>query len=355
MCLLNCTFTENKTASLNSTPDSASCESSAESLTSVKCIKTLAYSLIMVISLFGNLAVIAIVFKNKRMWTTTNFLIANMAASDLLISVFAVPRELVEIFTGPRRWLLHGRTGLISCKLVYFFQDISTAVSIQSLVVMAIDRYRGVVFPFCPPLITSRVCKVLIVIIWTVAMGIHAPYFYTAQLIMQDNKWYCTFSWAPKLFDSDRTQERYFVFISVYLIFLPISVILTLYALILMELKKRKLNESEASHLNRQRHREDATIVKRILIIVFLFVLCITPITISAFLFYFVWNWHLPCGMGKLFSAAKFIFYSNASLNPCVYISLSERYRQGLKDLTLLSKGVRTNNMDKDRESEHEV
>jgi len=71
----------------------------------------------------------------------------------LLISTFAVPRELVETFAGARRWLLDGLIGLALCKLVYFFQDISTAVSIQSLVVMAIDRYRGVVnFPISSPI-----------------------------------------------------------------------------------------------------------------------------------------------------------------------------------------------------------
>ena len=45
---------------------------------------------------------IVIVSRNKRMWITTNYLIANMAASDLLISAFAVPRELTEICIGLR-------------------------------------------------------------------------------------------------------------------------------------------------------------------------------------------------------------------------------------------------------------
>ena len=333
MCLLNCT--ENQTNN---------CEPYAEHSTYVKCIKTFAYTIIMLVSLFGNLTVIAIISKNKRMWTTTNYLIANMAASDLLISTFAVPRELVETFAGARRWLLDGLIGLALCKLVYFFQDISTAVSIQSLVVMAIDRYRGVVFPFRPPIITPKVCSVIIPIIWIVAMCLHGTYFYTVRLVMQDNQLYCTFSWAPK-FDEQRTQESYFIFISVFLIFLPLCVILTLYAFILIELHKRKLNEHGASPIRRQREKEDATIVKRILIIVFLFLFCITPITVSALLFYFVWDWHLPCGMDILFSSAKFIFYSNASLNPCVYIVLSERYRQGLKDLAkwLFSKRENTN------------
>ena len=351
MYLLN--YTQDHSG-LNSTL-TESCEVSPGVSSSVKYIKTFAYVLILLVSLFGNFAVIAIVSRNRLMWTSTNVLIANVAASDLLLSVFAVPRELVEIFTGPRRWLLDGLTGLILCKLVYFFQDISTAVSIQSLVVIAIDRYRGVVFPFRTPLITTRVLKVLIPIIWIVAMCIHGPYFYTVRLVVQDNKWYCTFSWAPK-FDERRTQKRYFVFLSIFLIFLPLCIILTLYTLIVRELKRRRVscNDTGAIDMRRRRQREDAAIMKRVLIIVFLFILCMIPITVSAFFLYFVWNGHEPCGMNQLFAAAKFIFYSNASVNPCVYVTLSERYRRVLKDLTkcLWSKRGHTNAIDSD---EHAV
>ena len=197
-------------------------------------------------------------------------------------------------------------------------------------------------FPFRPPIKPSKVCKVIIPIIWIVAICLHGSYFYTARLLRQDNKLYCTFSWVPE-FDEQRTQERYFVVVSVCLIFLPLCVILTLYALILKELKKGQPLENGASAVRRQRQREDTAIEKRIVTIVFLFVLCITPL-----LYYFVWDWHLSCTMNKLFSAAKFTFYSNASLNPCVYIILSERYRQGLKSLTscLHTSRVKTNNIE---------
>ena len=169
--------------------------------------------------------------------------------------------------------------------------------------------------------------------------------FYTARLVMQDNKLYCIFSWEP-YFDERRTQERYFIFILVFLIVLPLCVILTLYALILIDLTKRKPRKNEASAIRRQRQTEDAVVVKRILVIVFLFVLCITPITVLAFLFYFVWDWRLTCQLDKLFSAAKFIFYSNASLNPCVYIILNEKYRRGLRDLARCVHSERVNTND---------
>ena len=125
--------------------------------------------------------------------------------------------------------------------------------------------------------------------------------------------------------------------------------ILPLYTLILKELKKRKPTKNGASlKIRSLRDREDTAIVKRIFILVFLFVLCLTPVTVLALLYYFVWGWHLSCSMNKLFSAAKFIFYFNASLNPCVYFILSERYRQGLKALTscLHTKRVKTNNIE---------
>lgn len=344
MSRLNCT--ENQTYNNSNSTDS--CELLAESSTYVKCIKTVAYSVIMLISLFGNLAIILIVSKNKRMRTTTNCLIANMATSDLLTTVFAVPRVLVEIFAGSQRWLLGGLAGLSLCKVVFFFQDLSIAVSIQSLVVIAIDRYQGIVFPFRPPIITYKICKAVIPVIWIVAILIHGWYFFTARLVERANKWYCIFSWAPE-FDDRPTQERYYTSISVLLVFLPLCVILILYLRIVIELKKRKLTENGAPDLRRLRQREDMAIMKRIAIIVFLFVLCITPITVSAFLYYFVWDWHLTCGMNKLFSVSKFIFHSNAALNPLVYITLNENYRQGLKHLAKVffsSKRVNRNNIE---------
>ncbi|CAH3164212.1 unnamed protein product, partial [Porites lobata] len=301
------------------------------SSTLAQCIKTFAYSLIMFLSLFGNLAVIAIVSKNNQMWTTTNFLIANMAASDLMITAFALPREVAEVFIGPRRWLLKGIVGQILCKLVFFLQDLSTAVSMHSLVVIAIDRYRGIVFPFRSPVITTKNCKVIIPIIWVVAMGLHGMYFYTLQLTKSESKWYCTISWAPKF--EEKTQVIYFTFLSVVIIFLPLCVILTLYTLILIELRKRKVSKNNALELRSRRRKEDTAIMKRILILVLLFILCITPVIVSGLVFHFIWDSRLPCDMEHLFPVTKFVFYSNASLNPWVYIVLSERYRQGMKEL----------------------
>ena len=298
-----------------------------------KAIKATCYTLLMLLSLLGNAAVIAIVAKNRHMRTTTNYLIANMAVSDLLLSTFAVPREMAEIFIGFRGWLIDGLAGAVLCKVVYFFQDISTAVSIQSIVVITLDRYTGVVQPFREPVVTPKRRKFVIGLIWLISMGLHGIYFYVARHQRVNGVSICSFSFEPA-FDNLRSLRINFIILSVFLIAIPLSVIAVLYSLILRDLKRKKpFWQKSSSLLEKTRRKEDTKIVWNVLAIITLFVICILPIDIVGFLFFFVWYEKIPCGMDQLSFAAKFIFYSNASLNPYIYFLLNDRYRQGLRNI----------------------
>ena len=121
---------------------------------------TVAYSIILVVSLAGNSIVAIIVYKTKTMRKTINFFIVNMAMSDLLFSFFAFPWELTGFNAGS--WLIRGFLGHILCKMVSFATVVSVAVSIQSLVLIAVDRFGAVVFPLRSPLIGPKLCSFLI-------------------------------------------------------------------------------------------------------------------------------------------------------------------------------------------------
>ena len=58
------------------------------------------------------------------MQTITNYLIANMAVSDILITLLAVPRQITEIIIGPRRWLIEGVLGSVLCKVPTSFKTL---------------------------------------------------------------------------------------------------------------------------------------------------------------------------------------------------------------------------------------
>lgn len=55
------------------------------------------YMSIVLVSLFGNLFVCYVIMKRKRMRTSTNLLMANLAVSDLLMTVINIPFNLVRI------------------------------------------------------------------------------------------------------------------------------------------------------------------------------------------------------------------------------------------------------------------
>ena len=317
------------------TSDGFSCQSNQSDGSITKGLKIFSYCVILLLSVFGNSLLIAIIERNKRMQTITNYLIANMAVSDILITVSAVPRQITEILLGPQIWLIKGDFGSFLCKSVSFFQDISTAVSILSLVVIAIDRYRGIVFPWRRPLIKpAKLCKVIIPLIWLVSMSLHAVYFYTFRVITINDKSYCRLSWAPK-FDQKNSQEIYYVILLVLLIAIPTCVLTSLYSVIILNLKRGGIKrcKSLSNCITSQRLKEDTKVVRNILAILFAFMVCIIPINVFAILMYFVWDWKLPCGMEGFVFAVYFILYLNASVNPCIYFTFNEKYRQGLLNI----------------------
>lgn len=56
---------------------------------------SLAYCIISVVGIVGNLAVFAVVTRSPQMRTLTNQFIANLAVADLLVNILCVPFTLV--------------------------------------------------------------------------------------------------------------------------------------------------------------------------------------------------------------------------------------------------------------------
>lgn len=59
-------------------------------------IYSIAYSVVCLCALFGNLMVVTVVFKNRAMRTVTNCFIVNLAVADILVAVFNLPITLLS-------------------------------------------------------------------------------------------------------------------------------------------------------------------------------------------------------------------------------------------------------------------
>jgi len=92
-------------------------------------------------------------------------------------------------------WLIGGPLGQALCKLVTFLADTSALVSVQSLVLIAMDRFGAVVYPLRYPLISSKLCPFFILATWIVAMAVLSPYLFAMKMLEYGGRLECRMHW----------------------------------------------------------------------------------------------------------------------------------------------------------------
>ena len=304
--------------------------SSFHETTEAKVAKTLAYAVIMLMSLFGNSTIMLVIFKTQILRNTTSYLIANMAVSDLLLPIFAMPRVVSGVYLQSNRWIIGGDFGLALCKLIPLFQDISTAVSTQSLVLITIDRFYSVFYPVKAAVMGLKSVKIALPFTWLIAIGIHSPYFYIYRFHVYNGEIHCLLNWSP-LFDNLKAQKFYFVVLSVLLFILPLSVIACLYTAVILRLKHQKFpGHYQSENARKLREKRNNAVLKLCIVIVLVFIVCWAPFVTFTFLKFFFWE-TLHCGNPNSTFIVHFIAHSISAVNPCIYFLFSSSYRQGLR------------------------
>ena len=144
-----------------------------------KVLMVLAYFIILLVSLVGNSLVILVFHKNKQLRRSINYYVLNMAVSDLFSPLTIMPVNIVRIISGSTAFMVDPPLllGNILCKLCYFLPGVSLMVSIQSLLLISVDRFIAVVFPLQIKLISSKVRFICICYTWIIAIAVHAPKF----------------------------------------------------------------------------------------------------------------------------------------------------------------------------------
>ena len=194
--------------------------------------QTFALCLLFVVSLTGNSLIGLIVYKTKTMRKPINFLIVNMAMSDLLFAIFPFPWKITEL-QARAVWLISGPLGQTLCKLAPFLTEVSATVSVQSLVLIAVDRFGAVVFPLRSSLISTKLCRFFIPATWIVAMVIHSPYLFVFKLAEYPEGLVCLQQWN-EAFGETSSGANYHLVVFILLICIPFVLIAILYLTILL-------------------------------------------------------------------------------------------------------------------------
>ena len=284
-----------------------------------------AYGTLILISLFGNSIVCYVIIRNKRMYTVTNFFIANMAMSDLLLTCFNVP------FNIARNLLHEWPFGSFLCHFVNFSLMVSVYVSTFTLTSIALDRQRVILYPL-KPRITKQVGLTILAIIWMIAIFFSLPYgiyneVMTVSLLVE-NVQRCrqAFPEPAKLF------EKCLTLITLLLQYIvPLSLIAISYGRIVRKLWLRSNLGAVTQNQQALHARAKRKSIKLLITVVVVFAFCWMPIN----LYHLLTDFHPNATIFHYDSTTFFILHwiaiSSTCYNPFVYCWLNESFRAEVK------------------------
>ena len=220
---------------MNSTANGSSGSWSCLNFSALKIGGTVTYCLIIIVSLVANSLIVILVCKTPNLKKPINYFIANMALSDLLYPIFWIPTILSYLHTD-YLFLIGGQLGQALCKLVPFFGNVSFAISIRNLILIAVDRFGAVVFPLRSPLIRSKLCPFFILATWIVAVAFNSPYLFTFKLVEHPEGTWCVQKWK-KAFAESSSFVSYQLAYHILFKFIPVLLLVILYSIIVIKLK----------------------------------------------------------------------------------------------------------------------
>ncbi|CAF0809720.1 unnamed protein product [Brachionus calyciflorus] len=278
-------------------------------------ILSLLYGCISLISVFGNLLILCVVIRNKKMHTVTNYFICNLAMADLVIGLFATPFQFQTAYL--QRWIFPN----ILCKMAPFAATLSSNVNIITLVAISLDRHHVILHPLKKKL-SKKKCILILILIWIVSI-MSITRFFNYKVFHIENKKQCN----PINFE----LLKYDIIILTGLQFIiPFVIISITYIKIANHIYFAETPQT--ANCNQIKTRKK--VIKMILIVVVLFMICWAPIHL-----FNVINVLFPDTVGSYNNIHIIWFFSNslAASNSCynvfIYGLCSERYKSEFKKM----------------------
>ncbi|KAG9338910.1 hypothetical protein JZ751_024300 [Albula glossodonta] len=295
----------------------------------VKALLIVAYSVIIVISLFGNILVCHVVLKNKRMHSVTSLFIVNLAIADILITLLNTPFTLVRFVNST--WVF----GKLMCHVSRFAQYCSVHVSVLTLAAIAIDRHQVIVHPLKQRMSMLRgfVC---IAVIWVTASCFSLPHAIYQKLFRFEFgkvRMVCLHSFPQP---SDLFWKYLDLATFVLLYVLPLTIISVAYITVAKKLWVRNaIGDVTMEQYFAQRRKKKMTL-KMLMLVVVVFAVCWFPLNCYVVLvsskaivtnnaLYFTFHWFAM---------------SSTCYNPFIYCWLNDSFRSELKSFLCICRRV---------------
>lgn len=194
-------------------------------------------SIIIVLTIIGNILVILSVFTYKPLRIVQNFFIVSLAVADLTVALLVLPFNVAYSILG--RWVF----GIYLCKMWLTCDIMCCTSSILNLCAIALDRYWAITDPinYAQKRTVGRVL-LLITGVWILSLLISSP------PLVGWNDWPEEFTSAtPCELNSD---PGYVIYSALGSFFIPLIIMATVYIEIFVATRRRLRERAQAAKLN---------------------------------------------------------------------------------------------------------
>uniref|UniRef100_A0AC35U0V5 G_PROTEIN_RECEP_F1_2 domain-containing protein n=1 Tax=Rhabditophanes sp. KR3021 TaxID=114890 RepID=A0AC35U0V5_9BILA len=281
------------------------------------------FSLLTIIGLLGNSAVILVIGSDKSMRKSCmNLLLLNLAVADALNLIVSSVEWTHTIIRGYPGWVFPS----ILCPIARYLECVFLFSSIMTQLIVCVERYIAIIYP----LHARRLCRqknvIIIIITMWVFVGIAASPYGVVNITAKQGSICYNYAIRDKWFE----RYKYGEFLAFY--FIPAIIFIILYSkvAIVLWMKNKHLFEETRSSIETQA-KSDAlqlrrNIVKMLVACVCVYFICYSPIQ-GIFLSQQLFNLSFSIQY-------EFILLMNAlamtcsACNPLLYTLFSRKFRQ---------------------------
>ena len=274
------------------------------------------YCIVFIISSIGNIVVILVVSRKRRMQTVTNWLIVNLAIADLAVTLICIPVE-IPLILNRNTWLY----GKEFCRILYPLQTMTIYASVYTLVAMSLTRYWAIRHPFRRQMSTKQ-AKILICFLWLISFSFVIPYI--VRLTYNPETGYCEEVTTPQ----GRRSYTIAIFVSQYIF--PLLLILFAYILIAVELNRDQNNETTLTH--KQKRKENTKVLTMVVVVTVTFASCVLPYHVVGLYVEFSGN-STFLHINEVNAVCYLLLFANSCMNPIIYNAFNAKFRQSFKEL----------------------
>ncbi|CAG9857880.1 unnamed protein product [Phyllotreta striolata] len=304
---------------------------------------TVIYAIVFVAGLVGNISTCVVIARNKSMQNATNYYLFNLAVSDLLLLISALPFEIYKIWSEDDYVFGQGL-----CTAQGLAAETSANAAVLTITAFTVERYIAICHPFLAHAWSKpgRVVR-YIIFIWIIALGLALPQAIQFEIIEEfiDGR-YTSHCVMQKPF-----LEHSFELSTVFFFVVPMSVITVLYVMIGRRLRrsysvrptKRTSSDGGDREIGRKIRGEyvinaNLKLDPMSVAVVVAFFICWAPFHAQRLLAIYLSNasedvQNMFAGFYLyLMYISGLLYFISTSVNPCLYHIMSKKFRKAFKD-----------------------